>query len=313
MVRQLTPRPAVRKGQRARVALAGPAGAGKTWTALEVAKVLGGRVVQIDTERGSGSLYSDRFDYETVDWLPPYDPRELGQAVVELGGSYDVVLVDSLSHFWMGEGGTLDVVDAAAARSRGNSYAGWKEGTPAQNDMVAGLLASDAHVIVTMRSKVEYILETDAKGKQVPRRIGMAPVQRDGIEYEFTVTADLDHEHTLVVAKTRCDLIEGKAYKRGHTAEMAETLAAWLGSAEPLVDRMTVEALVARMNGIPDPDTRKRVKEMFVACFGSPSSLTEKMAVEAAAWLDEQVPTPPSARDNDGMGEQASLIAAEGN
>src|SRR5690606_15977443 len=112
---------------------------------------------------------------------------------------------------------------------RGNSFAGWKEGTPAQNDMVAALLNAPCHIVATMRSKTEYVLEADSRGKQVPRKIGMAPIQRAGIEYEFTVTADLDYEHTLLVDKTRCRDLAGKMFKLGHTVEMAETLRDWLG------------------------------------------------------------------------------------
>ncbi len=116
--------------------------------------------------------------------------------LVEQGDDYEVIVVDSLSHYWEGEGGTRDIVDAAAARARGNSFAGWKEGTPAQNDMIMGLLTAPCHVVVTMRSKTEYVLE-ERNGRQVPRKVGMAPIQRAGLEYELTVTADLDYEQPV--------------------------------------------------------------------------------------------------------------------
>lgn len=224
---------AVRRGNKARVALAAPAGGGKTYTALTLAQELagGGDILVIDTERGSASLYADAFDFQTIKWEPPYDPRELAKLLGEVGSAFAVIVVDSLSHFWMGEGGTLDIVDAAGARARGNSYAGWKEGTPAQAEMVDAMLNSPAHVIVTMRSKTEYILE-QRNGKNVPTKVGMAPVQRDGIEYEFTVTCDLDIEHRLMVGKTRCSVLAGKVYKAGHAAEMGTTLRDWLDGAE---------------------------------------------------------------------------------
>lgn len=224
---------AVRRGNKARVALAAPAGGGKTYTALTLAAELadGGDVLVIDTERGSASLYADQFDFQTIKWEPPYDPRELAKLIGELGDQFAVVVVDSLSHFWMGEGGTLDIVDAAGARARGNSYAGWKEGTPAQAEMVDAMLNSPAHVIVTMRSKTEYVLE-QRNGKNVPTKVGMAPVQRDGIEYEFTVTCDLDIEHRLMVGKTRCSVLAGKVYKPGHSGEMGKVLREWLDGAE---------------------------------------------------------------------------------
>lgn len=232
MNRQITP--AVRTGRKARVALSGPAGSGKTWTALVIARELApqGKVLVIDTEKGSASLYADEFTFETIDWAPPFDPRELAGAIGETSRSYDVVIADSLSHFWQGEGGTLTIVDGAAARARGNSFAGWKEGTPAQDQMVAAMLAADCHIIATMRSKTEYVLELQ-NGRQVPRKVGMAPVQRDGIEYEFTVTADLDYEHSVLIAKTRCAPLADKMFKAGRASDMGRILREWLDGAQP--------------------------------------------------------------------------------
>lgn len=246
-MRALNPAPASRRGQRARVALAGPSGAGKTYTALLLARALvgpEGRIVVIDTERGSAGLYCDLTAYDTVDWLPPFDPREVGDAVPELARDYDAVIPDSLSAFWNGEGGTQDIVDGNSPR--GNTYAGWKVGTPAQRRLVDGLLAAEAHVVATMRSKQDYVLENRG-GKQVPVKVGMAPVQRDGIEYEFDVVADLDLSHRLTVTKSRCDQLAGE-YAPDQVAVMGETLAAWLaegkGKARDLASRF--DALAAR-------------------------------------------------------------------
>lgn len=233
MASRFTIEKAVRRGNKARVALAAPAGGGKTYTALVLAQELaqGGDVLVIDTERGSASLYADEFEFQTLKWEPPYNPSELGQVVSDVAPQFDAVVIDSLSHFWMGEGGTLDVVDAAAERARGNKFAGWKAGTPAQNDMVDAMLRAPAHVIVTMRSKMEYVQDKDEKGRTTIRRVGMAPVQRDGIEYEFTVTADLDMEHRLMVAKTRCSLLADKVFRPGHALEMGKVLSMWLDGA----------------------------------------------------------------------------------
>lgn len=284
---RFSPRPAVRKGQKARVGLAGPSGSGKTWTSLEVATTLadGGPILVCDSERGSASLYADYYKFEVIEWVPPFDPRELAQVITEHGPNYAVIVVDSLSHFWEAEGGTRDIVDAAAARARGNSFAGWKEGTPAQNDMIAAILTAPCHVVATMRSKTEYILETDSRGKQVPRKVGMAPIQRAGIEYEFTVTAELDHEHSLLVDKTRCHDLAGKMYKLGHTVEMAETLAAWLGTAEALASPEQVAQIMATLNAIEDPDARKKAKDEFRDAFGMPEHLTATSAMAALVSL----------------------------
>lgn len=292
-------RKATKQALKARIALAAPAGGGKTYTALVMAQVLAdsGRILVIDTERESASLYADLFDFDTLPWEAPFDPRELADAIVEAGETYAVVIVDSLSHWWIGEGGTLAIVDAAGARAKGNSYAGWKEGTPAQNDMIDGILRTKAHVIATMRSKAEYVLEVGSNGKTMPRRIGMAPIQREGIEYEFTVTAELDYEHNIVVDKTRCHLLAGRMFKGPKAVEMAELLKGWLEAGEPPVDRAAVDSLVARMNALVE-DERKACKSAFFARFGRPEQLLANMLGAAEALIasfENDTPPPPAA------------------
>jgi hypothetical protein len=97
--------------------------------------------------------------------------------------------------------------------------------------LVEALLTAECHVIVTMRSKTEYVLEEDGKGRTAPRKVGMAPIQRDGIEFEFTVTADLDQEHRLMITKTRCHLLADKVFQPKREREMATTLREWLDGA----------------------------------------------------------------------------------
>lgn len=227
--------PAVRQQMKARVAFAGPTGSGKTWTALTWATVLadGGRVALIDTEHGSAALYSDVFTFDTVRFNPPYDPARLVRllGLAEEQG-YDVVVIDSLSHFWEGEGGTIDIADAAAQKARGNSFAGWKVATPALRHLVDTMLAHPAHVLATMRSKMEYVLEPDSKGRQVPRKVGMAPVMRNGIEYEFTLVADLDFDHRMMISKSRCSVLADELVQPNRADEAAVTFRDWLSDGE---------------------------------------------------------------------------------
>lgn len=236
-MRKLEIKQAVRKGNKARVSLSGPSGSGKTTKALIIARVLAGdngKILGIDTEHGSMSLYSDAHKFDVVEWTPPFDPRELAQAIKEQDGKYDALIPDSLSHFWMGEGGTLAVVDAAAERSKGNKFAGWKEGTPAQNDLIEAIVRCEAHIVATMRSKTEYVQEKDEKGRTVIRKVGMAPIQRDGMEFEFDVVAELNSEHDLVVTKSRCPLLADKIFKGNKVVEFATVLKGWLDGAQPI-------------------------------------------------------------------------------
>jgi len=247
-MRKLEIRDAVRRGQKARVMLAGPSGSGKTWTLLSIATVLSGGepFVVIDTENESASLYSDKFKFKVVNWAPPYDPNELAEAIKSLQSQWPAIVVDSSSHFWMGEGGTLDIVDKAATKMRGNSYVGWKEGTPAQNALYEAMIRCQTHLLTGVRSKMDHVQEKDEKtGKTIVRKIGMAPIQRDGMEYEFTVAADMDMDHNMIVTKTRCSDLSGKVFKAGKEVEMAAQLKAWLDSAEPVAPPQPAPALVS--------------------------------------------------------------------
>ncbi|MEU4399750.1 ATP-binding protein [Micromonospora orduensis] len=226
--------PATKAQAKARLAFAGPSGSGKTYTSLTTATALGGRIAVIDTERGSAAKYADLFTFDTLA-MHTYDPRDLVKALAAAGAAgYDVVIVDSLSHFWMGTGGMLEQVDQAAKRSGGgNTFAGWKEARPMERAMVDALLAYPGHVIVTMRTKTEYVVEENDRGRKVPRKIGTKPEQRDGIEYEFDIVGDLDLENTLIVSKSRCKGL-AKAVIREPGGDFGGTILAWLSDgAEP--------------------------------------------------------------------------------
>ncbi len=200
---------ATKKQSKLRLAIDGPSGSGKTYTALVAATAIaqGGKIAVIDTERGSASLYSDKFDFDVLE-LNTFSPRLYVEAIEAAeDAGYSVIVIDSLSHAWEGEGGALDLVDQAAKKSQ-NSFTAWKDVTPLHRKLVDAMLQAKAHVIVTMRSKTEYIIEqVERNGRtiSVPKKIGMAPVQRAGMEYEFTIFADMDLDHNLMVTKSRYD------------------------------------------------------------------------------------------------------------
>ncbi len=227
--------PATKAALKARVALDGPSGSGKTYTALVTARALAGpngRIAVIDTERRSASLYADRFQFDTLP-LDTYDPRVLIEALALAGNAgYDCVVIDSLSHFWAGTDGMLEQVDKVAKRNpSGNTFAAWKDVNPIERRMVDAMLALPAHLIATMRTKTEWVIDQVERGSRtvsMPRKIGTKPVQREGIEYEFTVVADLDTDHTLIVTKSRCPLLADKVISRPGEAEFGQVLLDWL-------------------------------------------------------------------------------------
>jgi hypothetical protein len=224
---------AERKKAKARIGLCGPAGSGKTMSALKLAFGLGGKVAIIDTEHGSAELYSDLGEYDVATIKPPYEVQKylaLIKQAEEAG--YDVLILDSLSHAWSGEGGLLDMQGKIADSGKGNSYTAWRQVTPWHNRLIDAILASPCHVIATMRSKTEYVLETNSNGKQVPRKVGMAPVQREGMDYEFTLVFEVSQaNHSAATSKDRTDLFNG--FCEVLSEEHGKKIADWLeGGAE---------------------------------------------------------------------------------
>lgn len=219
---------ATKEKSKLRLALMGPSGSGKTFTALTFASALSDKIAVIDSERGSASKYADLFSFDAVD-LDSHAPQTYINMIREAEkAGYEVLIIDSLSHAWSGKDGALEQVDKAAKKSQsGNSFAAWREVTPQHNALVDAMLQSKCHVIATMRTKQEYVLEENERGRKVPRKVGMAPVQREGVEYEFDVICDLNLEHDLVVSKTRCHLVDG-VVTRNPGRDFAETLKNWL-------------------------------------------------------------------------------------
>jgi hypothetical protein len=227
-------RPVIRKAERRksklRLALVGPTGSGKTYSALQLAFGLGTKVGLIDTEHGSGDLYADLGNYDVITLEPPFSVQKYRDAIraFEEAG-YDTIIVDSLSHAWSGEGGLLDKQGQLENSGKyRNSFATWREITPEHNRLVEQMLGSPAHIVATMRSKMEYVVEKDDRGKNTVRKVGLAPIQRDGVSYEFTVVMDIAENHTASASKDRTTLFDGWCDRI--SAATGRTLRHWLDS-----------------------------------------------------------------------------------
>lgn len=222
-------RKAERRKARLRLGLVGPAGSGKTYGALLIAMGLGGKIALIDTENGSGDLYAHLGDYDVCTLDAPYTVQKYLAAIEEAEqAGYSVLIIDSLSHAWAGEGGLLDQQGKIADSGRGNSYTAWRQVTPWHNKLVEAMLTSKCHIIATMRAKTEYVQEKNDKGKTEIRKVGMAPVQRDGMDYEFGVVFDLDVNHNATVSKDRTTLFDGQIFRPSR--KTGEALRDWLES-----------------------------------------------------------------------------------
>ena len=234
-----------------RLALAGPSGSGKTFTALTLATALAesGEVAVIDTERGSASKYADLFQFD-VQELDSFHPNNYINAIHEAEqAGYAVLVIDSLSHAWNGPGGLLEQVEAITKRSKsGNSFNAWGEATPLQNRLIDTITRSKMHIICTMRTKTEYVIEPNSYGKMAPRKVGTAPVQRADVEYEFDVYGDMDIDNTLIIHKSRCSELAGTVIAKPD-GQVAEALKRWLAG-EPAPERaLTVKEVYDFLHG----------------------------------------------------------------
>lgn len=206
-------RKAVRKKAKLRLGLVATSGAGKTFSALQLAFGLGGKVGMIDTEHGSGDLYAHLGDYDIINIEAPYTVQKYLDAIAAFErAGYGVVIIDSLSHAWAGDGGLLDKQGKIADSGKGNGYTAWRTITPEHNGLIDAMLRSPCHVIATMRAKTEYVIEKNDRGKDTPRKIGMAPVQREGMDYEFSVVFDIDSQHVAHASKDRTGLFDGQYF-----------------------------------------------------------------------------------------------------
>lgn len=249
---------ATKSQARLRMAVVGPAGSGKTYTALQVARHLGKSVALIDTEHGSASKYANECDFDVCELSEKSrSPEDYIKAIRAAMTEYDVLIIDSLTHEW--EWCLAEVDRVAKSKTRGNSYMAWGEVTPRHRKLLDAILSAKCHVIATMRTKTAYELVENGKGKVAPKKIGLAPIQREGADYEFDVVLDIGVEHVACVSKSRCVAISDKTYDRPGQ-DLAEDLKAWLTDGAPLDDTMdAADAAVA--DARPSADAVRRFSE----------------------------------------------------
>jgi hypothetical protein len=293
-------RKAQRRKAKLRMALIGPSGSGKTYSALLVASGMGGPIAMIDTEQGSGELYADLCDYDVCTLTAPFTPHKYIQAIREAeSAGYNVLIIDSLSHAWAGEGGLLEEVDKRKATQK-NQFAAWRDITPMHNQLVDAMLQSSCHIIATMRSKTAYDVQRDEKGNVKPVKIGQAPVQRDGMEYEFTAVLDLEAEkHIAAPSKDRTGLLDGHHFVPGR--QTGATLSEWLeAGSEPVKENPQPAAAPAGeaegRAGTADPGTRKQGKPATQAQVRKINALCGELGItdrherleKINMWLDQR-------------------------
>lgn len=270
---------AVRQRIWLKIAVMGPSGAGKTYGGIAMAEGLAstGRVLLVDTENGSASYYADKWDFDVVDMHAPFTSQkylEVLNEAVRLG--YEVIVFDSMSHEWAASGGVLDK-KADFDRAKGEKWGNWQDAKKPHALFKEAWLQAPIHVIATMRSKMEYVLETNDKGKQVPRKVGLAPIQDGDSEYEFGVAFEIDRDtHFATAAKDRTGLFDGRVFTLGE--EIGRELAAWRDSGAELAPEPQPPA-PATAQPQPDPFTSAMV-ELAAVSIGMPEKTRAALIAE---------------------------------
>lgn len=269
---------AMRKKAKLRLALTGPSGSGKTFSALLIAKGIGGKIAVIDTEKGSASLYSDIAEFDVLELDPPFTPERFIEAIhsAEQAG-YENLIIDSITHEWGGVGGCLELVDTIAkAKFRGNSWSAWSEINPRHRLFIDTILRSPMHIIATMRSKTETA-QTEENGRKKVMKLGMKSEQRDGVEYEFTTVLDLVHEtHHANSTKDRTKLFSGNDPVI-ISEQTGQRLLAWLESGVAVADQFEDIPLAT-------PRTPEEILADFTTQAAQETDFEALKTIYSAAW-----------------------------
>lgn len=255
-----------RNNAKIKMALQGPSGSGKTYSSLLLAKGLTDKwsdIVIIDTENQSSNLYAHLGDFKVLHLEPPFSPERYIEAIKTCESEgFQVVVIDSITHEWAGLGGILDL----HAKMIGNSYTNWSKLTPRHNAFVQCMLQSPIHIIATIRSKQDYII-VERNGKQVPEKVGMKGIVRDGIDYEFTLLFTLNMENFATVSKDRTSLfIKNDEFKISE--KTGKVILEWCNQAQIQTDMFnrinackSIEELLQLYYQNPEPSLKMAFKE----------------------------------------------------
>lgn len=259
---------ASRKNAKIKMALQGASGSGKTYSALLLAYGLCGnwnKIAVIDSENHSSELYAHLGKYQVLHIEPPFTPERYIEAIkVCEQADVEVVIIDSITHEW------LNILEAHSNMT-GNSYTNWAKLTPRHNAFVQHILQSPLHIIGTIRSKQEYVL-SEKNGKQVPEKVGMKGVTREGMDYEFMLVFSLDMRNNAIATKDRTSIFSGQPEFK-ISSEVGKMILDWCNEGIPTVE-VGQDDLLERINeckSLPEllelyyayPNQKQKLKSAF--------------------------------------------------
>ena len=252
-------RKATRKKAKIRLGLSAVSGAGKTYSAILIAKGLCGdlgKVAVIDTENGSADLYAHLGNFNVLPLTAPFTPERYIEAIraCEKAGM-EVIIIDSISHEWDGKGGCLEIVE-----SLGGKYQDWAKVTPRHQAFLEAILHSPSHIITTVRRKQDYEMTKDSNGRIKVEKGGLREITREGFEYELTINLEMDTKHNAWTSKDRTGLFMGKpAFVPSE--KTGEIIAQWCEQGEEVFN--TVKPGSAWYDKVEQCNTQKELVELY--------------------------------------------------
>jgi hypothetical protein len=267
------------------MAISGGPGSGKTFTSLTIASLLcpgADKIALIDTEHGSADDYANKFEFQRIA-LERFDPRLFVKLILKaVDRGFEIIILDSLSAAYAGQGGLLSLVDAFSGNND-NDFRAWKKANPIEASLFATILKAPIHVIATMRSNMHYDVQKDDNGRLRPVKIGIKPIQRKEVEYEFAITAEMLPDNTMIFSKTRCTELNGlQFYKPGE--DLVKYLREWLTpvgkeqKAQQLQEMKAAAVIENHTNNVINTNPTKpmteeqgtKVSELLKKCFPDP-------------------------------------------
>ena len=282
----MQPKKAIRDRVFMKAVVTGASGAGKSLGAIAIAVGMAstGKVLVVDTENRSASYYASRWDFDVIEMEAPFTTQKYNEALkCAVDNGYEVVVIDSLTHEWAGSGGLQDQKSQKDARG-GSSFANWSEMKMMHNKFVENLLQSRIHVIGTLRSKMSYVLEENDKGRATPRKVGLAPISADDMEYEFGIVFDVDrNSHLAVASKDRTGLFEARTLNLDES--VGREIAGWLaGGSSP------APAFLERAPQISEKETQAQLGQMVQD--KKEENLHKPVDASSASFADSITPLP---------------------
>lgn len=244
-----------RKQAKIKMALQGSSGSGKTYSALVLAYGITNdwsKIAIIDTENHSADLYAHLGPYNVLNLPPPFSPERYIKAIEACEeANIEVIIIDSTSHCW-------EYLLGFHSSLQGNSFTNWGKVTPRQKAFVTKILQSNAHIIATMRTKQDYVLNKK-DGKFTPEKVGLKAIQREGLDYEFTLVFDIDLKHNCKASKDRTSLFIGKP-EFIITSDTGKQILEWCNSGTTIED---VKTKINNCNSITELNEIYRAYPIF--------------------------------------------------